>query len=112
MLDVCHHFEMLTSGTIFGGQGLQKNACKYGNSINFFKIFKFRILKSINFKKNTTCCYLLQNHAELIFPCYVLAWRKCVYSSLSGLLKLTLNGVSNHWFKSIKGGSQNLEEDL
>ena len=26
----------------------------YGNSINFFKIFKFRILKSINFKKNTT----------------------------------------------------------
>ena len=51
MLDVCHHLEMLTCGTVFGEQGLQKNACKYGNSINFFKIFKFRILKSINFKK-------------------------------------------------------------
>ena len=46
-----HHLEMLTCGTVFGEQGLQKNACTYGNSINFFKIFKFRILKSINFKK-------------------------------------------------------------
>ena len=61
MLDVCHHLEMLTCGTVFWGKGLQKNASTYGNSINFFKIFKFRILKSINFKKNTTVVTLLQN---------------------------------------------------
>lgn len=84
----------------------------YGNSINFFKIFKFRILKSINFKKKYNCCYLLQNHAEQTFACYVLTRIKGVYSSLSGLFKSNPKRIFEALVQEHQRGSQNLEEDL
>ena len=100
-----------TNRTVFKARNY-KNACRYGNSINFFKIFKFRILKSINFKKKYNCCYLLQYPAEQTFACYVLPWIMGVHSPLSGLFEANPKRIFEALVQERQRVNQNWEVDF